>query len=111
MSHKQFFLSHNKYKKITVFWVVAACSLVKFANISELLAASIIRAMMEAASTSEASVNYYQIIRRNNPEDSHFHTRRHEKLKSSLHFSVTFRSCFTMCALFCQKIVIFDRNM
>jgi hypothetical protein len=37
--------------------------------------ASIIRAiialMMEAASTSESSVNFYQTIRRNNLEDSH----------------------------------------
>jgi ribosomal protein L18E len=35
--------------------------------------ASIIRAialMMEAPSTSETSVNFYQITRRNNPEDS-----------------------------------------
>jgi hypothetical protein len=28
--------------------------------------------MMEAASTSETSVNLYQTTRRNNPEDSHF---------------------------------------
>jgi hypothetical protein len=27
--------------------------------------------MMEAASTSEMSVNFYQTTRRNNPEDSH----------------------------------------
>jgi hypothetical protein len=27
--------------------------------------------VMEAASTSETSVNFYQTIRRNNPEDSH----------------------------------------
>jgi hypothetical protein len=40
-----------------------------------MLAASFIRAMitliMEAASTSETSVNFYQTTRRNNPEDSH----------------------------------------
>jgi hypothetical protein len=38
------------------------------------LAAFIIRAiarMMEAAFTSETFVNFYQTIRRNNPEDSH----------------------------------------
>jgi hypothetical protein len=35
------------------------------------LAASIIRMMMEAASTSETSVNFYRTARRNNPEDSH----------------------------------------
>jgi hypothetical protein len=39
--------------------------------VSEVLAASIIRAMMEAASISETSVNVYQTTRRNNPEDSH----------------------------------------
>jgi hypothetical protein len=41
---------------MTVFWAIAL--------------------MMEAASTSEKSVNFYQTTRRNNPEDSHFHTRR-----------------------------------
>jgi hypothetical protein len=45
--------------KMAIFWVVTA---------------TIIRAialMMEAASTSETSVNFYQTTRRNNPEDSH----------------------------------------
>jgi hypothetical protein len=51
--------------KMTVFWVVAPCSLV---------AGSVIRAIMEAASTSKTSVNFYQTIRRYNPEDSHAHT-------------------------------------
>jgi hypothetical protein len=40
-----------------------------------ILAAYIIRAitalMMEAASTYDTSVNFYQSTRRNNPEDSH----------------------------------------
>jgi hypothetical protein len=39
--------------------------------------------MMEAASTSETSVNY-QTTQRNNPEDSHLHTRRGENLKSHI---------------------------
>jgi hypothetical protein len=39
---------------------------------------------MEAAKTSETSANFYQTTRRNNPEDSHFHTRRREKLKSQI---------------------------
>jgi hypothetical protein len=38
--------------------------------------------MMEAVSTSETSVSFYQTIRRNNPEDSHLHTRRRESLRS-----------------------------
>jgi hypothetical protein len=37
--------------------------------------------MMEAASTSE-TMNFYQTTRRNNPEDSHLHTRRRENMKS-----------------------------
>jgi hypothetical protein len=32
--------------------------------------------------TSEMSVNFYQTTRRNNPEDSHLHTRRRENPKS-----------------------------
>jgi hypothetical protein len=46
----------------------------KITNVSEVLASSIIRAftlMMEAVTTSETSVNFYQTTRRNNPEDSH----------------------------------------
>jgi hypothetical protein len=34
--------------------------------------------MMEAASTSETSENFYQTYRRYNPEDNHLHVRRHE---------------------------------
>jgi hypothetical protein len=66
---------------MAVFWVVVPCSLVEVSDDSEVLAASIIRAMMEAESTSETSVNFYQ-ARHNNPEDSHPHTRRRENLKS-----------------------------
>jgi hypothetical protein len=51
---------------------------------SEVLTASIIRAMMEAASTSETCANFYQTTRRYNPEDSHLNTRRRENLKSYL---------------------------
>jgi hypothetical protein len=68
---------------MAVFWVVAPCGLVK---VSEVPAASITGAMraqmMEAAGTSETSVNFYQTTRRNNPEDSHLHTCRCENLKS-----------------------------
>jgi hypothetical protein len=80
----------------------------KFPDVSEVLAASIIRArmmeatitsetsvnfyqttklnirvlMMEAASTSETSVNFCQTTRRNIPEVSHLHSHRCEDLKS-----------------------------
>jgi hypothetical protein len=39
--------------------------------------------MMEEASTSETSANFYQITRRKNLENSH-HTRRRENLKSHM---------------------------
>jgi hypothetical protein len=38
--------------------------------------------MMEAASTSEMTVNFYQTTRHITPDDSNFHTRRRENLKS-----------------------------
>jgi hypothetical protein len=38
--------------------------------------------MIEAASSSETSVNIYQTTRRNIPEDSHIPARRRENLKS-----------------------------
>jgi hypothetical protein len=68
---------------MAVFWVVAPCSLVEVYQ--RFRGAAIIRAialMMEAASTSETSVNVYQTTWRNNPEDSHIYTSRHENLKS-----------------------------
>jgi hypothetical protein len=53
-------------------------------DVSEVLVAAskAIALMMEAASTSETSVNFCQTTRRNNPEVSHLHTRRRENLKS-----------------------------
>jgi hypothetical protein len=44
--------------------------------------------MMEAARTSETLVNFYQIIRRYNPEDSHLRTHRRENLKSYTEINV-----------------------
>jgi hypothetical protein len=56
----------------------------------------VIALMMEAASTSETSVNSYQTTWRNNPEDSHLHTRRRENLK----FHVIYYQLFFVMALF-----------
>jgi hypothetical protein len=53
---------------MAVFCVVASCSLV---GVSEVLAASIIRA---TARTSETMVNFYQTTQRCNPEDSNLRT-------------------------------------
>jgi hypothetical protein len=46
--------------------------------------------MIEAVSTSETSVNFYQTTRRNNPEDNHIHARRRENLKS--HYLINLRA-------------------
>jgi hypothetical protein len=54
---------------MAVFWVTVTYDL-------------LIVLMIETASTSEASVNFYQTVRRYNPEESHFHTRCRENLKS-----------------------------
>jgi hypothetical protein len=42
----------------------------------------IIALMMEAVSTSETPVSFYETTRRNIPQDIHLHTRRRENLKS-----------------------------
>jgi hypothetical protein len=50
-----------------------------------MFAVSIVRVMalmMEAASTSETLVKFYQTTQRNIPEDNHLYTRCHENLKS-----------------------------
>jgi hypothetical protein len=47
----------------------------------------LIAMMMEAESTYERSVNIHQTTRRNNPEDSYLHTRRHENLKIHYNWS------------------------
>jgi hypothetical protein len=76
--------------KIAVFWDVAPYSLVQIsrrfrgAGCLHDQDVSIHPLMLEAAGTSETSVNFYQTTRSNNPEDSHLHTRRRENLKSHL---------------------------
>jgi hypothetical protein len=51
-------------------------------NVSEVRAASIIRAMVEAARTSETSVDNQLRTGQYIPEDSELHTRRRGNLKS-----------------------------
>jgi hypothetical protein len=50
-----------------------------------MLAAFNITLMTDAASTSEMLVNFYQTTQRNNPADSHLHTRHNKNIKSHLH--------------------------
>jgi hypothetical protein len=65
--------------KMTVFWVVALCSLVEVYQYGLLIAL-----MMEVRSTSETLVNFYQTTWHYNPEDNHLHTCHRENLKSNL---------------------------
>jgi hypothetical protein len=78
LSFRAFHFRHTGSLKMVVFWVVAPCSLV------EVYRRFLVIALMETASTSETSVNFYQTTRRYNPENSHLHTRRREYLKSYL---------------------------
>jgi hypothetical protein len=57
--------------KMAVLWNVAPCA-----------ASFIIALMMEAVSTSEKSIDFYQTTRRIVPEDNHFLTHRRENLNS-----------------------------
>jgi hypothetical protein len=52
------------------------------ANMAVFWVVGLIALTIGAASTSETSVNFYQTTRRNNPENSHLHTRHRENLKS-----------------------------
>jgi hypothetical protein len=49
-----------------------------------LATSNIIALMMDAAYAFETLVDLYLSTRRSNPEDRHFHARRHENLKSHL---------------------------
>jgi hypothetical protein len=55
--------------KMTVFWDIAACSLVEIDR--RFRGDFCLGLMMDAVSTSEKSVNFYETARRNIPEDSH----------------------------------------
>jgi hypothetical protein len=54
-------------------------------DVSEVLAASIIRAMMNAIRTSETSVDIHLRTWQYIPEDSELHIRRRENLKSHIY--------------------------
>jgi hypothetical protein len=60
---------------MAVFWVVAPCNVVevyqRFRGLCCLHHHPLIALMVEAASTSETLVNFYQTTRNYNPEDSH----------------------------------------
>jgi hypothetical protein len=79
--------------KTTVFWDVVLCSLVEVYRRSEVLAASIIRAMSK----------FYQTTWRNIPEDSHLHTCHHKNLKSHHVGGLGFPSSVLRCHGSCES--------
>jgi hypothetical protein len=69
--------------KMAVFWVVAPYSLVEvYQRFRGPCCLHHQGDTMEAATTPETLVNFYQNTRRYNPGDSHFRTHRRENLKS-----------------------------
>jgi hypothetical protein len=64
---------------MAVIFVIAPYSLVEICRVSEVCC--LVTLMMEAASTSERSMDFDQTTRRNNPDDSRLHPRRRENLK------------------------------
>jgi hypothetical protein len=64
---------------------------------------SLISLMMEAASTLETSVNFYQITRRNIPEDSHLHSVG-SRLEVSPSSCKQFRDCVFYKHIFVLKL-------
>jgi hypothetical protein len=64
--------------------LVSPSSLGLLHNLLSFAPGLIIALMMEAARTSETSVNFNVTTRRYIPEDTKLHTRRHENMKSHM---------------------------
>jgi hypothetical protein len=85
---------------------VIAASIIRglSADVSDVLVVSIIRAMsplvMKAARASETSINFYQTTRRNNPEDSHLHTRRENPKYHTANILIHYVHTFKISELF-----------
>jgi hypothetical protein len=83
--------------KMSVSWVFAPCSLVEVYRLIAL--------MMEATSTTETSVNFYQITRRDNPEDSYL--KRQVKFSFVYFILLPFYLGYWMIGRFCFVEVCF----
>jgi hypothetical protein len=81
--------------KMAVFWHIAPCCLVVYRRYRGACCLHhqgeefIIALMMEAASTSETSVNFYQTVRHNIPEDSHLHSNESSAFRKAGDFLVS----------------------
>jgi hypothetical protein len=70
---------------MAVFWDLAPCSVVEIDRRfrgTYYLHHQAMTLIMEAESTSETSINFYETTRRKFQEDNHLHTRSRENLKS-----------------------------
>jgi hypothetical protein len=54
-------------------WLLGCCAVLSGRSLPTFQRSLLPALLMEAASTSETSVNFYQTTRRNNPEDGHLH--------------------------------------
>jgi hypothetical protein len=61
--------------KFRVFWDVASCSTVLLTDVSEVLTASVVRAMIEAVRTSETSINFLVYIGQQSPIFYEYHVK------------------------------------
>jgi hypothetical protein len=66
---------------------------------------------MEAASTCETSVNFYQTTRRSIPGDSHLHTPRRENLKSHSSYIHARSFTLTLCLSLLFRNRVLTRNV
>jgi hypothetical protein len=81
------------YEVLTAFIIRAMSVSWKLTDVSEVLTASIIRAlMMEAVSTSEMSVNFYETTWHNIPEDGRLLTASVFKVKTEVYGPVQYRT-------------------
>jgi hypothetical protein len=69
---------------MTVVWVIGPHVPRKITDVSKIVTAFIIKAIMEAISTSETSLNLYQNTLHNIPETCRFYNRHRENLKLNL---------------------------
>jgi hypothetical protein len=69
--------------------------------------------MMEAVSTSETSVNFYQTTRLNIPGGSNIHTHRHENLMSDTECPILGMDIrgFMINSLYCISYAVFLRSV
>jgi hypothetical protein len=97
--------AHRKKCSVIVFWDIARCRLVLPPSSGRWVTIALI---IETASTSETSVNFYQTTWCIIPEDSNFHTRRRENPKSHTKKSSQYQDCIDICHVCSACNLLYD---